>query len=293
MRVLVAADQLAGLDAVGASERIATAFAAAGAQVAVVPLAAAGPGVAAYLRRANPTRVVEAPTDLAGLRAALDSSADDLVVDLTQFDAPDLGRGLLGDPAAELALLRERWEARELTVLVPAQESTLQLTGLSGLAAERGRAAGLDLAQVLAADAEAERWVAELGLPAGPGSGAAGGVGLLLMAMGARLTDPLSELTRAFGLEATAAAADVVVTGAENLDFHSVGGLVVKHVVELASRALSPAIAIVGRNYISARELRLAGFESAYPVLSGPGDDACDEAGLVRVAEQVASTWRW
>ena len=85
----------------------------------------------------------------------------------------------------------------------------------------------------------------------------------------------------------------MVVTGAESLDFHAVGGPIVTHMVALAGEALRPVIAVVGRNYISARELRLAGLESAYPVSVAAGDDAATVEGLTRVARGVAATWRW
>lgn len=294
MRVLVASDAIAGLSARETSEVIARAFAGEGAQVAVVPLAACGPELADSLREAAPGVTVLAPATVADLADALAAGSDDVVVDLTGAEVDDLGRGLLGeDPAVGLAALRERWAGRRLTALVADGEADLPLTGLSGLAATVGRARGLELADVLAADADAQRWASSLGLAPGPGSGAAGGAGLILQAIGARVTDPLTELTARYELEGTAAAADVVVTGAENLDFHSVGGAVVQHVVGLAGRALRPAIAVVGRNYISARELRLAGLESAYPVSVAAGDDAATVEGLTRVARGVAATWRW
>nr|WP_231979928.1 glycerate kinase [Tessaracoccus coleopterorum] len=83
------------------------------------------------------------------------------------------------------------------------------------------------------------------------------GLGLLLQGIGATVTDPLTFLTERFGLAATIASADLVVTGAEELDFHALGGPVVKRVAALAGEALRPVIAVVGRNFVSSRELRL------------------------------------
>jgi glycerate kinase len=86
-------------------------------------------------------------------------------------------------------------------------------------------------------------------------------------------------------------AADLVVTAAESLDFHAVGGPIVKRAVSMAGAALRPAIAIVGRNFVSARELRLAGFEEAYP-LGAAGEEPTPER-LSEVAMRVATTWSW
>lgn len=294
MRVLVATDAVGGLTASGASEIIATAFAAAGAQVAVVALATSGPQLAESFAQADPGVSLAAPADERALSDLLHTAEGSLVLDLTGLTVENLGRAVLGgDPVEGLARLRSRWAGRDLVALVAPGEVGLALTGLSGLAATQGRAAGLDLAGVLAADAEAERFASLLGLTPAPGSGAAGGVGLVIQALGGRVADPLSELSSRFGLAATAAAADVVVTGADTLDFHSVGGPVVKHVVGAAGAALRPVIAVSGRNYISARELRLAGIESAYAVASAPGEAAVDAESLAHTAALVASTWRW
>ena len=245
-------------------------------------------------------------TALAGLKPAQITALSDIQLEglskaqaaaLTATQVAAWGAATLqafgDDPARALAAARERWAGRELVALVADGQQERPLTGMHGYAATEGREAGLALAQVLEADREGERWLEALGLEQGPGSGAAGGLGLLIQAMGGRVVDPLTYLAERFSLENTLTQADVVVTGAERLDFHAVGGPIVKRVVALAEAALRPAVAIVGRNYVSARELRLAGLETAYPLLPGAGEETSTPERLVEVAQQVATTWSW
>lgn len=297
MRVVVALDALAGLSPVEASQLVAGAFADRGAQTAVVPLGVTGEALATALAAAAPDVRAAAPADAAECGRLVAEADGDLIVDLTSCRVDDLGRSLLdafdADPSTALAAARDAWAGRALVALVPDGQQERPLTGLTGLAATEGRENGLDLADVLAADAVAGRWATGLGLQAGPGAGAAGGLGLLLQAVGATVTDPLSYLADRYGLASTMARADVVVTGGEMLDFHAVGGPIVKRVVDLAGEALRPVIAVVGRNFVSARELRLAGLESAYPVLPAAGDDVPTTDQVAETARRVATTWTW
>lgn len=297
MKVVVASDAIAGLSAREASETIARAFADGGAAVAVIPLAVSGDELRAAVEVAADGVGFASPVDAVDAGEALASALGDLVLDLTATQVAAWGAATLqafgDDPATALAAARERWAGRELVALVADGQQERPLTGMHGYAATEGREAGLPLAQVLEADREGERWLEALGLEQGPGSGAAGGLGLLIQAMGGRVVDPLTYLAERFSLENTITQADVVVTGAERLDFHAVGGPIVKRVVALAEAALRPAVAIVGRNYVSARELRLAGLETAYPLLPGAGEETSTPERLVEVAQQVATTWSW
>ncbi|AQX16661.1 MULTISPECIES: glycerate kinase [Tessaracoccus] len=297
MRVVIAADAMAGLTPADASALIAGRFAERGAVPAVVPLAVTGDALAHAVATAAPGAPFARPADAVDLGRALADADGDLVVDLTACRVADLGRGVLDafadDPVEAVAVARQAWSGRRLVALVEDGQQERPLTGLTGLAATEGREHGADLADVLAADAVAGRWATSLGLTAQPGAGAAGGAGLLLQAMGAVITDPLTFLVEHYGLAGTMAQADLVVTGADMLDFHAVGGPVVKRIVGMAGEALRPVIAIVGRNYVSSRELRLAGLEAAYPVLAGAGDDIATPGQVAEVAERVARTWSW
>ena len=259
--------------------------------MAVLALGVAGSALAEAVNLAAPALRYRRPSDVEELSEVL-RAGDQCVVDLTGH----WPEGSLTALLAELGPKPEHgWESygHGITVLVPAEELTRALTGLEGLAAVAGRARGADLADVLAADAQAQCLLAELGVADAPGAGAAGGIGALLLATRVRLNGPLQALAHWYALPQTLRSADLLVTGAEALDFHAVGGPLVKYLVSAAEEALIPAVAIVGRNYISARELRLAGLESAYPVLSGPGQEPCPPEGLSEVAAAVARTWRW
>ena len=297
MRVVVACDATAGLSPRAASEAVAGAFAREGAAVAVVPLGAGGEAFREALAAADPAAFLVAPRDNAELAEVLRAPRDGVVVDLTGYRADDLGRAAVAafgpDPRAALERMRAEWAGRGLGAVVAADEADRPLTGLSGLASTAGRAEGLDLAGVLAADARAEAWASELGVTPGPGAGAAWGAGLLFAALSADVSHPLGLLTDRFGLARTVGQADVVVTGAESLDFHAVGGPIVRHMVALAGEALRPAIAVVGRNFVSSRELRLAGIESAYPAVEAASEAPATPEQLARVAALVAGTWRW
>ncbi|MHA6525535.1 glycerate kinase [Tessaracoccus sp. G1721] len=295
MRVVVASDALAGLSAAEASETIARAFAERGAEVVVVPLGVTGAALSGAVGVAAGASLA-APSDAAELGPVLAEAGGDLVLDLTSCQVADLGREALdafgANPVTALKAARDTWAGRRLVALVPEGQPERPLTGLTGLAATEGRERGMDLASVLSADSAAGRWAAHLGLTPEPGAGSAGGAGLLIQAMGGIVTDPLTYLVDVFGLAGTLAQADVVVTGAESLDFHAVGGPVVKRVVSMAGEALRPVIAVVGRNFVSARELRLAGLEAAYPLTPGADGEATPRH-LADVAARVATTWSW
>lgn len=279
MRVLIASDAIGGVEAGRAAEILGRAFEEAGAQVAVVVLAPDAP------RPADPGR----------LAAILSEGAD--VVDLSGLAADDLGASFLAefdpDPSRALASLRETLDGRGLTIVVDGDEVGLPLTGLSGMAVLRSREAGEGLQEGLAADQVAVAWLERLGLADRPGAGAAQGLGALLLACGARIVDALDLAMERVDFRATAAAADLIVTGCTDLDFHARGGALVRRVVEVAEEALRPAIVVARRNFVSSRELRLAGIEAAYPLHPGTEELGVAETELEAVARKIAATWRF
>lgn len=293
MRVLVAADAMAGLGPRDASEVIAHAFARAGAQAAVVPLVDGGrwfgPAVSAF----DSAAVVMQPATLSEALAALSVDGARLYVDLTGV-ARHSWDELVSIPPTVIDALRRAAVGRDVVAVVAAGQQSNALTGLTGVVAERGRLESSDLGDTLAADAAASRWGESLGIAGTtPGSGAADGIGTLVLALGGRIVSGIDACVAGFGMGSTVAEADLVVTGAALLDFHAVGGDVVKEVARLAGEALRPVVAIVGRNFVSSRELRLAGLESAHPILEGPGGDEASPEQLAEVAAKVARSWSW
>ena len=299
MRVLVAADAMAGLSPRGTSEVIASAFADAGAQVAVVPLADGGEAFADAMADVDPDCFVVRPGSVAELLDVLSTSAVNpgttsvLSLDLTAL-APPTWSELTSVGHVQVAELAGALAGRDLVATVRTGEESSTLTGLSGRVAERGREEGMDLADTLAADDQVCRWLESLDMAGtAPGSGAADGVGVIVLALGGRVLSGIAALIEGFGMEATVAQADLLVTGTAVLDFHAVGGDVVKEVARMGTDALRPVIAIVGRNFVSSRELRLAGIESAHAILDGAGQDQPIPAQLAEVAGKVAKSWSW
>ncbi|MBB1483653.1 glycerate kinase [Tessaracoccus sp. MC1865] len=299
MRVVVAADSIAGLTPRVASETIAGGFAAKGAQVAVVPLGVDGEALAEAAAIAAPEALFISASTTADVADALSrpGAEADVVLDLTGCQVDGLGAAILArfadDPVQGLIAARAAWAGRQLVALVPADQVSRPLTGLEGHASTALRSAGATLQEVLTFDARAERWLAELGLEQGPGAGAAGGVGLIVTALGGRVLDPLFWLAERYGLAGTVAQADLVVTGAELMEFHAVGGPVVKKVVSWAEEQLRPAIAIAGRNYVSSRELRIAGLETAHALREGAAEDESTPDELAAAASRLAASWAW
>lgn len=289
MRVLVAADAMAGLDPRGASEVIAQAFADLGAQVAVVPLSDGGPWFAGSVAAFDDTARVLQPASLAEVVEAVTAPSPVRYLDLTTL-APHTWDELVSVPPESLAALH----LADLVAVVRSGTQRDTLTGLTGAVAERGRRDGVELGDTLTADTRVSRWCEAIGVSGDmPGSGAADGVGALIAAVGGRITSGIDVCVDGFDVASTMAKADLIVTGSSVLDFHAVGGDVVKEVAALAGKALRPVIAIVGRNFVSARELRLGGIESAHPLLDGAGDDEPGPERLAGVASKVARSWNW
>lgn len=294
MRVVVASDALAGLGPRQGSEVIAQAFAETGAQVAVVPLGSGGDHLADALRTMDPGARLVPVGDAAGVLDLIEAGDGTLVLDLSGCDVPTLDDLVGAATPDRVAATRDRLEGRRVVAVVDQGQDALALTGLSGALAALGRERGDDLATTIAADARAEGWAATLGVdPTRTGSGALGGVGVLLQAVGAEVTTGLAMCLDGHDVPGLLAQADVVVTGTAQLDFHAVGGPVVAALSVLAAEALRPIVVIAGRTYVSARELRLAGIEAAYPVRPGFDDVEPDAEELLDTARRVATTWRW
>ena len=257
----------------------------------------------------------EASTELLGhtLQAALtESSAATVVVDLSGLDAHDGGAGFLGALGAvadaplhlgvsalsgvstlDLAPCRALLAGRELIGVVPSAEVSLPLLGLRGITARRGRAAGDDPARLVATDATLER-LARLAGPEfanWPGTGACGGLGFAVLALGGRLT---TGPALAFQTS-PAPPVDLVVTGCDRFDFASRGGGVVAAVAERAAQLLAPCIAIAGEVYVGAREMRTMGIEAAYAVREAAGTPPAlvSEPELAATVQRVARSWQW
>lgn len=96
------------------------------------------------------------------------------------------------------------------------------------------------------------------------GSGAAGGVGFAARdVLGARLAPGFEALTALTGLEASASAADLVVTGEGRLDDQTMHGKAPMGVAALGRRHAVPVVAVCGRLDLEAERVASAGFVAA------------------------------
>lgn len=248
------------------------------------------------------------------LAAAVEAGARRVVVGLGGSGTNDAGAGLLAAlgvtsaPAGALEhgpqglqdldgvdLTAARERLRGVT-LVAATDVDNPLLGLIGATNVFGPQKGLPPERLPVVDAWLERLAtaADKLLALAKGAGAAGGLGFALMLLGATREPGVELVARAVGLEARAAAADLVVTGEGAFDFQSRSGKVPYGVAAVANRALVPCIALAGRVLVGSRETRALGIESAYSVSDLVGEEAslADPAGsLALLAERTARSW--
>lgn len=281
MRVLVLATGVADLSPAAAGAEVGTAWARLGHQVAVVPMAAGGPDLAAAVADLPHVAVVaagEGTSERAGaeIAAALACGATTVLLDLTGPCPTDAGEGLL------TALGRP-----ELTIVgvVRPEELEAPLLGVRGVAARRAYGSGApDVGAALAGDAALTRLATSLGVTdPPPGAGAGDGTGLAVAALGGAFRTGPAAIADLVGLDRSLTAADLVVVVTDALDFGGAGVTETQAAATWAAEALVPCVAIAGTVHFSSRELRTFGVESAY---SSDGD-------LASCAARVARTWNW
>jgi glycerate kinase len=246
--------------------------------------------------------------------AAVDAGAREVVVGLGGAGTNDAGAGLLaalGATSAPSEALEQgptglaRLETVDLSAarartagvrLVAASDVDSPLLGLIGATNVHGASRGVTEDRLQAVDATLERLASatDRRLALAKGAGAGGGLGFALLLLGATRTAGIDVVTEAVGLPERARRADLVVTGEGAFDFSSGSGTVPYAVARVAADALQPCIALAGRVFVSSREMRTLGIESAYSVVDLVGEPAsvADPAGsLAALAERVARSW--
>lgn len=213
--------------------------------------------------------------------ALSECAADTVAVDLTGITAHDGGAGFLAEAAAALT-------GRTLIGIVATEELDLPATGVTGGLARRAHGAGVQIAEVLAADTELKIAAEALGagLSLAPGGGAAGGCGLAILSLNGRLFSGPQFCHSLAGVERSLLAADLVVTGCSELSALDRGGVVVGAVAAWAERAQRPCVAFAGGEELSRREVRTFGLEAAHH-LPAP----INAAQLEMAAARVATSW--
>jgi glycerate kinase len=264
-----------------------------------------GPGIAydatsrplgeAIERLLQSTRPARLYVDLAGL-AVHDGGAGLLGALGATADVPlDAGvAGLTGLSQLDLSAATARLADIDLVGVAPTNQLSQPLFGLRGITSlARDVDAVPEL--MLSTDATLEQMAALTGVvPANqPGSGACGGLGLAVLALGGRLaTGPAVSLA-----SVELRGLDLLVTGCSIFDFVTRGGGVVAAMAEAAATALSPCIVVAGEVLIGSREMRTMGIEAAYAVREtvsdAPTDAAVSLAELGARARRVARSWSW
>ncbi|MGW0932544.1 glycerate kinase family protein [Streptomyces sp. NPDC002644] len=232
--------------------------------------------------------------------AALDAGARRVLVGCGDSGTSDGGAGALsalgvrlldqdgrelGDGGAELVRLA-RVDASGLdarlrhTELVVAGNPHNVLCGDRGVARVFGPQKGATAAQVELLSAGLENWAGVLtrdvfpapsvDLRTAPGTGASGGLGAGLAALGARLRPRFEVLLDPLGLDVRLARADLVVTAEGSLDGQTPFGKIPAEVARRAKRHGRPVLALAGTLGEGAHEVRAAGIDAYCGILPGP-----------------------
>lgn len=232
------------------------------------------------------------------IAGALAAGARRIVVGLGGSATTDGGRGMV-EALGGLGPARRRLAGVEL---IAASDVEHPLLGPTGAAAVFGPQKGADPDTVAVLEQRLTRWAADLDAAAGtavstqPGSGAAGGLGAALLALGARRESGAAVIAAHTGLARDVAAADVVITGEGKLDDQSLRGKVVSAMAGAAGGRDLPIIVLAGQVTLDPAAVRAAGISAAYSLTEHAGsvqramDEAADQ--LCALTTEVASAWR-
>lgn len=129
-----------------------------------------------------------------------------------------------------------------------------------------------------------------------PGAGAGGGLGFVLAALGGRLRPGALVTAETADLAGRIAAADLVLTGEQSLDGHSLHDGVVATVAAAALDRAVPVVVVAGEVHAGRREWGAAGLAGVYAVVERPGEQPPASGEAVAAAlrdrvRRVARTW--
>ncbi len=127
-----------------------------------------------------------------------------------------------------------------------------------------------------------------------PGSGAAGGLGAALHALGATTQPGIALVQDAVGFDERVASADLVLTGEGRFDSQSLVGKVVSGVARAAGEHAVPCVVLAGDVQLGRREAAAAGVEQAWSLVDLVGAERAmgdAAAALAELAAHVAGQW--
>lgn len=207
------------------------------------------------------------------LRAALRSRVRRIVLGLGGSATNDAGDAVL-----------ETLSARDFdgVELVGATDVDNPLTGPRGASRVFGPQKGASPAVVEELEALMVERAQRFGvrIAEAPGSGAAGGLGAMILALGGRLTSGIDLVRQAIGLDAEISAADLVITGEGSFDEQSLHGKVIDGVAGAARSAGVRCAVLAGRITVTPDQWESAGVSEALSLVEAYGADrALGEAG--------------
>ncbi|MFE9396157.1 glycerate kinase [Streptomyces flavidovirens] len=199
------------------------------------------------------------------------------LLDAEGSELPLGGRALTRLHAIDATGLDPRLE--EVDILVACNPYNI-LCGPRGVARVFGPQKGATPAQVKQLAAALDRWAYVLERTAlaptgtdlrfGAGTGASGGLGAGLAALGARLLPRFDVLLDHIGLDARLARADLVVTAEGALDHQTPRGKIPAEVARRAKLSGRPVLALAGTIGEGAHEVRAAGVDAYSSILPAP-----------------------
>ena len=267
-----------------------------------------------YLDGATLTRGTDSTPLGTALAAAIGDGAQRIVVGVGDSGGVDGGAGLLRALGQSDDLATALPRARDITrsvQLVAAYGEDISLLGLQGASATAVDTLGWTKQQAQ----DNERRIGDYAdhvrraLPQpkdlltgkvhrfenDPGSGAGGGVGFALAALGARLLPGADFFAETVGLEQHIRRADLVVVATPVLDWRSLDGDVVATSVRAGAANAIPAIVLAEQVDLGRRETMSLGASAAYPLVDPHSmrrridPDKC--GALEALARRVAGTW--
>jgi glycerate 2-kinase len=188
--------------------------------------------------------------------------------------------------------------------IVAATDVDNPLTGIHGASAVYGPQKGATDNDVQILDAALEHWASILvrdlpGCPPDvaslPGAGAAGGLGVALLALGGRREAGIGLVRRLIGFDTAVAEADLVITGEGSFDYQSLRGKVVAGVAAAASEHGAPCVVLAGQVAVGRQEAAAAHVDEARSMVEHAGsvERAMGEAAevLTELAARTAKDW--
>lgn len=188
--------------------------------------------------------------------------------------------------------------------LIGASDVDNPLTGIFGATAVYGPQKGADRGDVLVLDAALERFAHVLvdrlpgcppDLAARPGTGAAGGLGAAILALGGELRSGIGLVRDLTGLDDALDRADLVITGEGSLDAQSLRGKVIAGVASAARDRGVPCVVLAGQASAGRRESAAAGITDTYTLVEHFGSVAAAMTnaaeGLVALGARLAGQW--